>query len=152
MTCIDCLREGLDDSERSVAADLDGVIAIGTIDRKKCIPYHLQEYYGTCKYSGFLKNVPNLIVISGRKEHFRKITEAWLSYNGVNYSKLIMFPNGEWKTREKLIIFKMMEIVGNCIEIYYEDDEKIVEGLKKKCPKTVIRTVKFISKDNVSIY
>jgi uncharacterized HAD superfamily protein len=124
-----------------VASDLDGIIAIGTIDRKACVPFKLANYYATCQYSGFLKDVPNLIIITGRKEHFRKITEGWLNSHNVAYSKLIMFPNGEWKTREKQTLFKAIEIVANGVDVYYEDDEKIAEELKKKCPKTIIKTV-----------
>lgn len=125
-----------------IGSDLDGVIAIGTIDRQACVPFKLHKYYRSCEYSGFLKDVEDLIIISGRKEHFRKVTEEWLKKNSVSFMSLHMLPNGQFKTREYITQFKAKVINENNLMLYYEDDKLMAEELTRLCP---ICTVIFIS-------
>ena len=42
-----------------------------------------------------LKKDNDIIIVTGRPEHYRKRTEKWLKQQGVRYSRLFMRPNGD---------------------------------------------------------
>jgi hypothetical protein len=81
-------------------------------------------------------------IITGRKESYRKVTEKWLDEHYISYKKMIMFPLREKKNNMALAKYKTEKIKSLGITLFYEDDFKISEYLKKHCPNTKIVYVK----------
>ena len=122
---------------RKIASDLDGVLARNHLDKADYRPFRLHEYYSCCQPTK-LSKIPIDIIITGRKEHFRKVTQNWLEYYGVDYEQLIMFPNKTKKTNRSLAEYKARVINELEITKYYEDDRRIAEYLEDNCPLTKI--------------
>ena len=78
------------------------------------------------------------VIITGRRMHFRKITLQWLDEAGVAYGSLILFPNKVKKTNRSLAEFKAYWINFLGVEIFFEDDMRIVEYLRENCQNTEI--------------
>ena len=76
-------------------------------------------------------------IITGRRPKWQDLTIKWLSDNGLNPLGVFFFDEKE-KTREEIIKYKARLIKNLNITTYYEDDEKVVEGLRNLCPKTQI--------------
>jgi len=120
-----------------IGTDLDGVIACNSLNVVDYRPFKLHEYYSHCKPTK-LSKMPIDVIVTGRKLHFRKLTERWLRLHGVNYKELIMFPNKIKKTNESLAKYKAETINRLGIEVYFEDDQRIGEQMKKICLNTKI--------------
>lgn len=124
-----------------IGSDLDGVIAYNSLNKAKYRPYKLHEYYSKCKPTK-LSKLPVDVIITGRKVHFRKVTQEWLSSNGIQYKDLILFPNKRKKNNRTLAEYKSRAINKLGLVKYYEDDKRIAEYLKKTCQNTKIIFVK----------
>ena len=125
---------------RKVGSDLNGVIAINTLDKTDFRPYRLHQYYSKCiptHYRDFSFDV----IITGRRIHFKKLTIQWLADNGITYKTLIMFPNKIKKSNKTLAEFKAKYINELGITQFYEDDENIAKQLKISCPNTKINQI-----------
>jgi len=120
-----------------IGSDLDGVLCCNHLNRALFRPYRLHEFYAKCSAIGYAERFWRYI-ITGRKEHFRRVTERWLSDNGVEYGSLIMLPNGTKKTNQNLAIYKADQINDLDVDVYFEDDLQIVEFLKENCPNAEI--------------
>jgi uncharacterized HAD superfamily protein len=120
-----------------IGTDIDGVIAYNPLNKADYRPFRLHEYYSKAKPTKYSK-MPVNYVISGRKQHFRKVTQEWLSSNEIKYKELIMFPNKVKKNNQTLAEYKSRAINELGITKYYEDDERIAEYLKKTCQNTKI--------------
>ena len=120
-----------------LGSDMDGVLCWNSLDKALFRPYKLHEYYAKCSATGYAERFW-MYIITGRKEHFRRVTERWLSDNGVEYGSLIMLPNGTKKTNKSLARYKADKINQLGIEIYYEDDLRIANYLIKNCPNVEI--------------
>lgn len=125
-----------------VGSDLDGVIALHL--KPKSNYKSLKQYYQEA-ILGFVP--PDLeIIITGRRETFRKLTESWLEKYNISYKKLIMYPKGLPKTKRLLAIFKAKQILKHGVSVFYEDDPLIAKYLALRTPATVI----FIKTPNLS--
>jgi hypothetical protein len=56
----------------------------------------------------------------------------------VDYGQLIMFPNKIPKNNRSLSKFKANQINDLSVDVYYEDDLRIVEHLREHCLKAEI--------------
>ena len=119
------------------SSDLDGVIAKNSLNLKDYRPYRLHEFFAKCSPTGYAERSWRYI-ITGRKEHFRKVTERWLQDNNVQYRELIMFPNKKPKNFRNLAMYKAEKINDLGVDVYYEDDLRIVEYLRSHCPNAEI--------------
>ena len=120
-----------------IGSDLDGVLACNPLNKADYRPFRLHEYYSACKPTK-LSKMRIEVIITGRKRYFKKVTQNWLESFGVDYERLIMFPNKIKKTNQSLAGFKAKEINELGIDVYIDDDKRIVDYLKKTCPKTKI--------------
>ena len=116
---------------------MDGVLCWNSLDKALFRPYKLHEYYAKCSATGYAERFW-MYIITGRKEHFRRVTERWLSDNGVRYGKLVMFPNKQKKNNRSLARFKAEKIKTFRIGVFYEDDLRIVKYLKMMCQNTLV--------------
>jgi len=90
---------------KAVICDIDGTLAHMN-DRS---PYDTSKYHEDTK-DNFIHNLFALltehgtarIIVSGRSEDFREVTEQWLYDHGVSYKHLFMRPSGD--TRNDRII------------------------------------------------
>lgn len=117
--------------------DLDGVLCLNFLDRKLYRPHKMNEFYSQGQYTGFASDLP-IVIITARKERYRKTTEEWLRKNDICYSGLIMLPKGVKKNRETCLAHKAKFINELQLDIYFEDSPLMISGLKKLCPKTTI--------------
>ena len=124
-----------------IGTDMDGVLCWNSLDKALFRPYKLHQYHAQCSATGYAERFW-MYIITGRKEHFRRVTERWLIANGVRYGKLVMFPNKQKKTNRSLAQFKSSVINELGVTKYYEDDTRIAEFLKNHCPNTEIIYVK----------
>ena len=120
-----------------IGTDLDGVIASNTLNKVDYRPFKLHDYYSQAKPTKLSKMSIDYI-ITGRKEHFRRLTEKWLRLNNVKYQQLIMFPNRKPKNNESLAKYKAETIKRLGVELYFEDDKRITDYLQKTCKNTMI--------------
>jgi len=106
------------------ATDMDGVLCRDPSKRENDKGPRLEQFYRTAD-TKFLFTKPIKYVITSREEHFRKVTEEWLSKNNIAYEKLIMKPtgnpggnqaHGEYKAA---MLNQMSEI-----QLYIESDPK----------------------------
>ncbi len=125
---------------RQVGSDLDGVIAINTLDKTDYRPHRLHHYYSKCIPTHY-RSVLFDVIITGRRIHFKKLTIQWLADNGITYKALIMFPNKIKKSNKTLAEFKAKYINELGITQFYEDDENIAKQLKIFCPNTKINQI-----------
>jgi uncharacterized HAD superfamily protein len=120
-----------------IGTDLDGVLCWNPEDIAEYRPWRLYQYYKESIPTKYASKKFDFIV-TGRRTHFRKITLQWLAATGVVYDSLRMFPNKFPKTNKSLSEFKAYWINFLDVDIFYEDDFRIVEFLKKSCPNTEI--------------
>jgi len=125
---------------RKVGSDLDGVIAINTLDKTDYRPYKLHQYYSKCIPTQY-RNMLFDVIITGRRIHFKKLTIQWLANNRITYKTLIMFPNKIKKSNKSLAEFKAKHINELGITQFYEDDENIAKQLEISCPNTKINQI-----------
>ncbi len=115
-----------------IGSDLDGVIAANSLNPKDYRPYRLHEFFAKCSPTGYAERFWRYI-ITGRKECYRKVTERWLHEHDVDYGQLIMFPNKVPKNYRNLAVYKADKINDLGVDVYYEDDLRIVEFLREHC-------------------
>ena len=91
----------------AIIVDIDGTIS----DHQHRLHYveakQYDKYYSLCgddKPKQLIINVVNqyygdfvIILLTGRPETYRKITELWLAFNKVNYDLLFMRPEGDFR-------------------------------------------------------
>jgi len=71
-----------------------------------------------------------IYIVTARKDDVRFETIQWLKKNNIKYHKLLMLQ--EARTRRNIIDFKQRMIEYYHIDIFYEDDPKIVRALSKR--------------------
>lgn len=79
----------------------------------------------------------DFIIITSRRAKWQEMTQSWVFKYNLKPSAILFYDQKE-KTREKIIEYKARILNSLNVEIYYEDDKIILEGLKKLCPKTKI--------------
>ena len=124
-------------TDKLVSVDLDGVLCLNYLNRKLYRPNRMHEFYSLGLYSGFAKGIP-VFIITARKERYRKCTMEWLADNHVLYSGLFMLQSKVEKNKENCLAHKAKFINGLGIDLYFEDSEAMIKGLRKLCPKTQI--------------
>ena len=139
--------------KKIIASDLDGVLAIGT---KRDKPYSKQNKYERLEFerlrvemyknSSLLFN-PNepFYIISGRKEKYRDISDAWIKKNNLNVIKSF-YLEGQ-RNRENMIRFKIDILKLIKADIFYEDDPKIIREVKKQISNLEVIQVQRTSKN-----
>ena len=128
--------------KRIVATDLDGVLATNRHDVRQYRPWKLHQWYGLCTPTDRC-NQHYDVILTGRRIHYKKVTERWLEKNGASYDLLIMFPNTYPKNNKTLRQYKATKINELEIGVYYEDDERIFAYLRKNCPDTIVIFVSY---------
>lgn len=98
-----------------------------------------------------LRNTPHdIILITGRQEQFRNVTELWLDLNNIPFDELIMCENDYYLQvfdHELYIKYKISAYQSNNIHYAFEDDEKLVELLN-----TLGITAKHVTTDFKEVY
>jgi len=129
------------DKEVETGFDLDGVL---TVMPKRPKPFFQQtgaerKVFTEKKLQWFL-DAPCLWnpqrpghLITGRRENRRGLTEQWLSLNSVRYKALHMMDTKKSLTFDNIIEHKINKIKELGIKRYFEDDEKLVKGIRKAC-------------------
>lgn len=107
-----------------------------------------QWYKNYLKYAPTKLKVKADIIITGRKEKYRAVTEEWLKANKVTYKKIYFF-SGD-KTRVNLIKYKAGIINEEHIDLFYEDDKEIAGHLSRLCPNTKIEVIPTTGKSRCS--
>ena len=98
----------------AVICDIDGTLADisgrGPYDTTK---YHEDKLNQTIKniFDAISENIPIKVIVSGRDEEFREVTENWLRANGVKYNYLFMRSAGD--VRKDFVVKR--EIFENAI-------------------------------------
>jgi hypothetical protein len=69
-----------------------------------------------------------IIILTGRSEKYRPITEFWLGKNGFIYHKLIMIEK-DWETMNEYIQFKKKVIENENPVLVIEDDSEVIKRL-----------------------
>lgn len=110
--------------------DLDGVIARSTM---KYTEGGIYKKYQTCVLQ---LNTPNndVIIITGRKPRFKKLTKEWLKENKVHYSKII-FNDRKSKKFKDLADYKARKIKKYKVTTYIEDTPEIAIRIQDKVPE-----------------
>lgn len=126
------LREKL-----NTGSDIDGVICYYDIDKKDYRPFKLHEYHSKAIPSKYSKRQVD-VFITGRKKPYWRTTLKWMAKHGIQCNCLIMFPRGEKKSKETFDLYKSEVVNLLQLEIYFEDDPRVVENLRKNCPNTKI--------------
>ena len=121
---------------KSIICDIDGTLALRVnrdpFDFEKAgsdnMNKPIQEIVNLFKENGY-----KILLVTGREERFRDITSNWLKTNNLNYSKLLMRENKDYR---KDIIIKE-EIYNSEIKNKYEvlfvidDREQMIKMWKK---------------------
>lgn len=109
-----------------IGSDIDGVLAYYDPAFRRQNWSHLDQYYSSVKPTVLAQLLANagLILISGRREKFRDVTENWLKLNGICWSELLLF-GGKEKDRNILGEWKRSMIEKYGISMYFEDDTRI---------------------------
>jgi len=66
-----------------IGSDLDGVIAYNSLNKKEYRPFRLHLYYSKCEPTK-LSKMPIDVIITGRRECYRKVTQNWLRFSKKN--------------------------------------------------------------------
>jgi len=119
------------------ATDLDGVLAINDLNIAGYRPFRKHEWYKKCLPTKYCKLKWD-VIITGRRQFFRKITTEWLKSNDVQYKELVMFENKIRRNNRTLSIYKAEKINELNVSLYLEDDERIAQFLIDYCPNTEI--------------
>ena len=92
--------------------------------KKTVKPYLLNEF-----------NRDEVVCITGRTEFYRNITEEWAKKHNLNI-KIHYMPYS--RTTKNMIKWKTEMIEKLNIDVFYEDDNRIIKGLRKNLPNTKI--------------
>jgi len=70
-----------------------------------------------------------LVLVSGRSEAYRDITENWLFWNGIPFSKVLMRPNRDSRPDEKIKfeILEKLRAEGHNVIFAVDDRQKVVD-------------------------
>lgn len=120
-----------------LASDLDGVIAHNILNKADYRPFRLHQFYAQSTPAPLCRVHWN-VILTGRRIHYKKITQKWLAENEVRYEKLVMFPNKIKKNNRSLAEYKAKVINELGVSKYYEDDTRIAEFLERNCPNAEI--------------
>lgn len=141
-----------------IGFDLDGVIAecnvplwliVGRINKEEEIRKVIDEFMCFPKLRShpreYLHEDDEYVIITGRSERFREITKKWLKSYGIQTSSLFMCSVGllsDYGSIEKwndaLAKAKARYIKSECVDVFFEDNPKVVIRLRKLCPKVRI--------------
>lgn len=70
-----------------------------------------------------------LILVSGRSEEFRSVTETWLTWNLIPFGKLLMRPHGDFRSdveiKQEILDGLLSE--GKTISFVVDDRDSVVE-------------------------
>jgi FMN phosphatase YigB (HAD superfamily) len=128
---------------RTVLFDLDGTIA-DIKHRRKFLEQSSPDWKSFNKLMGNDKpNLPlvelyktlwesckyELIILTGRHEEYRKLTEQWLTWNEIPFSKLIMRADKDFRAdhivKEEMLSF--LRSSGNEILFVVDDRQQVVD-------------------------
>lgn len=91
--------------ENAIIVDIDGTLSDHSYRVKFAEAKQYKTYYSLCGNDlprqhivdivNQLSKENKIILLTGRPETYRKITEYWLIFNKINYDLLLMRPNGD---------------------------------------------------------
>jgi len=128
------------DSDKKTAYDLDGVLCSMPHREKSFRTQNKAERdsYEQRKIEWF-SQTPCLwnpqrpfTIISGRREKYWTETEAWIQKHGLKCTEMHMMTGS--LTYENILNHKVKYIKELGIERFFEDDPKLVRGIRNKCP------------------
>jgi len=127
--------------EEIIASDLDGVIAYNPLKKFDYpSPY---AYYRACtvvlEHRDFLPQ--DVIIITGRKQRYIKVTMEWLLNNKIGFSSIHFLPfSGRIKMSHRME-WKAEIIDLLSVEKYYEDDTRIVKYLRENTEAEIVHVL-----------
>jgi hypothetical protein len=65
-----------------------------------------------------------LILVSGRGEEYRKITETWLTWNSIPFERLLMRPRGDFRSDVKIKQEILNQLLNEGREIAFAVDDR----------------------------
>ncbi|UTW54814.1 HAD family acid phosphatase [Kordiimonas sp. SCSIO 12610] len=76
-----------------------------------------------------VSNVYDLIIVSARPENYRLLTEQWLVWNGIEFDRLIMRPEKDYRpdTEIKKEILDLLLSEGREIAFVVDDRDSVVD-------------------------
>lgn len=90
----------------------------------------------------YLHEDDEYIIITGRAERFREITEKWLKSHGIETSSLFIVDVGVASDYDSIADFleamaqaKAKYIKSECLDVFFEDAPFVVKRLRELCPK-----------------
>lgn len=125
------------DNDKAVIFDIDGTLAHkcdrDIYDGSKAIDDYLDQnvYKLLCMEKNYLGN--KIIIMSGRDEKYREVTENWLLKNNINYDELFMRPENDTRP-DDLVKFELycLNVKHNfVVERVYDDRDKVVRMWRK---------------------
>jgi len=128
---------------QSIIFDIDGTLA--NIDHRRPIlkkdPYNWEGFFAemgedklntpiTDLYKELMKSeFYECIVVSARPERYRKITENWLIWNGLEYKQLLLRPNDDARpdSQIKLEMLRILKKQNRKIAFVIDDRQSVVD-------------------------
>lgn len=133
--------------------DLDGTLADLThrLEYIQCKPKNWAKFFEACDKDAPISWVINLmallwaataesgdavIILSGRAERVREKTETWLRTHEIQYSRLIMRKDGDFRADEvskpELLQSYLDEHPGATVEFIIDDRQRVVDMWREK--------------------
>lgn len=96
--------------------------------------YHLMSEFDKAANLHKLKehSKDEIVILTARPDHYRKITQRWLAKHGITYDKLLMRPNRshEHSASLKLKLMKTHKMAPEEISCAYDDRQDVVDAYK----------------------
>ncbi len=126
-----------------IATDFDGALGPNPFiaDKQLIVDYSIEEKIdGWTRMqpfpnavdiiNGFMNQSIVVVIVTGREERFRHISEAWLKLYGFNYSQLIMIPKA-WQSYTQYTQFKMGIIKSLYPAVVIDDDFDLLIAIRQ---------------------
>ena len=127
----------------SIAFDFDGGLGPNqfTDNKRSILDYSLTEKMrGWTEMKPFPNAIPivnvlfnqgfKVVIVTGREEKFRRVSEIWLKVYGFQYSQLIMIPKA-WQTYGEYYQFKMDTIQSIQPVLVIDDDFDLLVSISQ---------------------
>jgi hypothetical protein len=83
-----------------------------------------------------------VVYLSGRPEHLREVTTAWLAEHGCPQGEVVLRPDGDRSPAVRLKLARLREIAaGFGIALFVDDDEAVVAAVRDHRPPLAERVV-----------
>lgn len=137
-----------------ITFDLDGTICDSDWDwldrlRERAWPKDEEEKYYACREKildpyNFIGVDDVGIILTGRPIHTMAITERWLLKNGLSHLQLVFtktlkdYPTATREEFKKIGIDKASFFVNNKVQVHFDDNEQVVDAMRKTFPNIVV--------------